>query len=129
MRIDQFLWCIRLFKSRNLATNACKKGHIRINEQTVKPSREVLPTDVVWVRKEQIWRSFEVLDIPKSRMGAKWVNIYCMETTPKEAFELQEFQALSRVLEREKGTGRPTKKDRRSIDILKENKPPDSANS
>lgn len=120
MRIDQYLWCIRLFKSRNISSTACRKGHVRINDQAVKPSREVFPMDTIQVRKEQVWRKFEVLDIPKSRMGAKLVSIYYTETTPKEAFSNQEIQALSKVSEREKGTGRPTKKDRRSIDSLQD---------
>lgn len=120
MRIDQFLWCIRLFKSRNMASTACKKGHVKLNDQVVKPSREVFPLDKIQLRKDQVWRKFEVLDIPKSRMGAKLVAIYVIETTPKEAFSSREFQSLSKVLDREKGTGRPTKKDRRSIDSLQD---------
>src|SRR5690606_9533132 len=71
MRIDKYLWSTRYYKTRNIATESCKKGHIRINDQVVKPSREVFPTDKVMVRKDQINYQFTVLDIPQSRVGAK----------------------------------------------------------
>ena len=82
----------------------------------VKPSREVLPLDRIEVRKEQIWYQMTVLDIPKSRVGAKLVDIYRQDTTPKTAFEQKEMQALDAFQPREKGLGRPTKKDRRSME-------------
>ena len=116
MRIDKYLWCIRLFKTRNLATNACKKGHVSINGQSVKPSREVLPTDKLLIRKNQINYEIRVLDIPESRVSAKWVSIYMEDLTPKEAFEHSELQKYSKEYYRKKGTGRPTKKDRRDIE-------------
>ncbi len=116
MRIDQYLWCVRYFKSRSLASQACRKGAIKINNATVKPSREVLPLDRIEVRKEQIWYQMTVLDIPKSRVGAKLVDIYRQDTTPKTAFEQKEMQALDAFQPREKGLGRPTKKDRRSME-------------
>lgn len=116
MRIDQYLWCVRYFKSRSLASQACRKGAIKINNATVKPSREVLPLDRIEVRKEQIWYQLTVLDIPKSRVGAKLVDIYRQDTTPKTAFEQKEMQALDAFQPREKGLGRPTKKDRRSME-------------
>ena len=116
MRIDQYLWCVRYFKSRSLASQACRKGAIKINNATVKPSREVLPLDRIEVRKEQIWYQMTVLDIPKSRVGAKLVDIYRQDTTPKTAFEQKEMQVLDAFQPREKGLGRPTKKDRRSME-------------
>ena len=82
MRIDQYLWCVRYFKSRNVASNACKKGQVKINGQVVKPSREVLRQDKLDIRKDQIIYQCTVLDIPKSRLGAKLVDIYRMDTTP-----------------------------------------------
>ncbi|MGD1980245.1 MAG: RNA-binding S4 domain-containing protein [Flavobacteriaceae bacterium] len=118
MRIDQFLWCIRLFKSRNMASNACKKGQVQINNQSVKPSREIIPTDHIQLRKNQLWRSFEVLDLPKTRVGAKLVGLYYLETTPTSLLEQEELQKLSATISRDQGTGRPTKKDRRDIDDL-----------
>ena len=118
MRIDQYLWCIRLFKSRNLASTICKKGQVKVNGQKAKPSREVLPLDRIEVRKDQLWRTFEILDIPKSRMGAKLVALYVIEKTDPSVFEHQELQNLSSNFQREQGSGRPTKKDRRDLDEL-----------
>ncbi|TVZ17329.1 RNA-binding S4 domain-containing protein [Maribacter sp. MAR_2009_72] len=116
MRIDKFLWSTRYFKTRNIASTACKKGHVKINGQTVKPGREVYPMDDIIVRKNQIDYKFTVLDIPKSRVGAKLVDIYRKDTTPKEAFEHNELLQYSKDYYRKKGIGRPTKKDRREID-------------
>ncbi|TXN34328.1 RNA-binding S4 domain-containing protein [Flagellimonas hymeniacidonis] len=116
MRIDKYLWCIRYYKTRNVATNAVKKGHVRINDSVVKPSREVYPMDKVVVRKNQIDYQLTVLDIPESRMGAKLVDIYRKDTTPKEAFTHTELLKSAKEHYRKKGLGRPTKKDRRDID-------------
>lgn len=116
MRIDKFLWSTRYFKTRNIASTACKKGHAKINGQTAKPSREVFPMDEVTIRKNQINYKFTVLDIPPSRIGAKLVDIYRKDTTPKEAFEHNELLQYSKDYYRKKGIGRPTKKDRREID-------------
>ena len=119
MRVDQYLWCIRIFKSRNIASNACKKGHVQLNGQISKASREILPLDKLEIRKNQVWRIFEVLDIPKSRIGAKLISIYVIEKTEKSAFKHNELQVLSGKISRDQGSGRPTKKERRDIDDLK----------
>lgn len=116
MRIDKFLWCTRYFKTRSLATDAIKKGHVTVNEQTAKPSREIYPMDKIVLRKNQINYQLTVLDIPSNRVGAKLVDIYRKDTTPKEAFEHLELLKYSKDYYRTKGTGRPTKKDRRDID-------------
>ena len=116
MRIDKYLWCVRYFKTRNIATTACKKGHIRVNEAVVKPSREVYPMDKILVRLNQMNYQLTVLDIPPSRVGAKLVDIYRTDTTPKSEFEAQELLKYSKDYYRQKGEGRPTKKDRREID-------------
>ncbi|MDP5060787.1 MAG: RNA-binding S4 domain-containing protein [Maribacter sp.] len=116
MRIDKFLWSLRYFKTRNIATTACKKGHAKINGIAAKPGREVYPMDEIVVRKNQIDYKFTVLDIPPSRVGAKLVDIYRKDTTPKEAFEHNELLQYSKNYYRKKGVGRPTKKDRRDID-------------
>jgi len=118
MRIDKYLWCLRYFKTRNIATNACKKGHIKINDQVIKPSRDVYPSDMVTVRKNQINYSFRVLDIPPNRLGAKLIDIYRIDTTPKSEFEAQELLKYSKDYYRKKGSGRPTKKDRRDIEDI-----------
>mgnify|MGYP000047111737 FL=1 len=116
MRVDKYLWCIRYFKTRSLATEACKKGHVRINDSQVKPAREVYATDKITVRKNQINYIVQVIDTPKNRVGAKLVDIYRKDLTPKEAFEHLDLLKYSKDYYRKKGTGRPTKKDRRDIE-------------
>ncbi len=116
MRIDKFLWCVRYYKTRTLATTACKKGQIKVNGDLVKPSREVYPTDKIELRKNQINYQLTVNDIPPNRVSAKLVDIYRTDTTPKTEFEAQELLKYSKDYYRKKGTGRPTKKDRRDID-------------
>ncbi len=116
MRIDKYLWCIRYYKTRTLATTACKKGHVRVNDDVVKPSRDVFPQDIIILRKDQINYRLKVTDIPESRVGAKLVDLYRSDTTPKEQFEAQELLKYSKDYYRKKGVGRPTKKDRRDID-------------
>ena len=124
MRIDKYLWHIRYFKTRSIASKACKKGQVKVNGQAVKPSREVFPTDEVSVRKNQIDLQLIVLDIPKSRVGAKLVDIYRKDTTPKEAYEHAELLQKTKEHYRKKGTGRPTKKDRRDIEEYLDEGPP-----
>ncbi|GAA0756065.1 RNA-binding S4 domain-containing protein [Psychroflexus lacisalsi] len=121
MRVDKYLWAVRYFKTRSIATNACKKGHVKIGGESIKPSRNVYPTDKLEVRKNQINYQIEVLDLPKSRVGAKLVNIYCNDITPKENLEKLDLLKYSQDYYRKKGAGRPTKKDRRELDDLKEN--------
>lgn len=116
MRIDKYLWCIRYYKTRSIATEACKKGHITVNGQSAKASREVFPTDKITLRKDQILYQLTVLDLPPNRVGAKLVDIYRKDTTPAESFEHLELLKLSKDYYRSKGMGRPTKKDRRDID-------------
>ncbi|AOR25768.1 RNA-binding protein [Formosa sp. Hel3_A1_48] len=116
MRIDKFLWCLRYFKTRTIASNATKKGQVRVNESIVKPSREVYPTDEINVRINQVNYRMTVLDLPKSRVGAKLVDQYRQDTTPKSEFEAKELLKLAKEHYRKKGEGRPTKKDRRDIE-------------
>jgi len=92
-----------------------------VNQEIAKPSREVYPGDTIQLRKEQVHYSLEVLDIPENRVGAKLVNLYRVDTTPKEAFENQELLKFSQDYYRKKGTGRPTKKDRRDLEDFTEN--------
>ena len=116
MRIDKYLWCIRIYKTRSLATEACKKGHIKISGSNVKPSREIFGNELLLVRKEQINYQLKVLDIPGSRVGAKLVDQYRKDLTPKEEFEKNELLQFANEYYRKKGEGRPTKKDRRDIE-------------
>ncbi|MGJ8743191.1 RNA-binding S4 domain-containing protein [Polaribacter sp.] len=120
MRIDKYLWCIRVFKTRSLATTACKKGQVKIDLKSVKPSRDIYGDEQIMVRKNQINYQLKVLDIPESRVGAKLVDLYRKDITPKEAFEKTELLKFAKDYYRKKGTGRPTKKDRRDIDDYQE---------
>ena len=116
MRIDKYLWCIRVFKTRSIATTACKKGQVKIGNSNLKPSKEVFGDELILVRKNQINYQIKVLDLPKSRVGAKLVDLYRKDVTPKEEFEKNELLKYSKDYYRKKGTGRPTKKDRRDIE-------------
>ena len=121
MRVDKYLWSVRYYKTRSIATQACKKGAVRINDAAVKPSRDVYPGDNVTLRKNQINYSLRVIEVPKSRVGPKLVDLYRVDTTPKEAFKQQELLKYSKEYYRKRGMGRPTKKDRRDIeDYIKE---------
>ena len=116
MRIDKFLWCTRYYKTRSIATQAIQKGHVTVNGQAAKASREVYPTDKITVRRDQIKYLLTVLDVPASRVGPKLVDIYRKDETPPESFEHLELLRLSKEHYRAQGTGRPTKKDRRDLD-------------
>ena len=116
MRIDKYLWCVRYFKTRSIATQACKKGAVKSNNNPIKPSKEVYPGDNIQVRINQINYTFKVLELPKSRLGAKLVDQYRKDTTPKEAFEKLDLLNYSKDYYRKKGTGRPSKKDRRDLE-------------
>ena len=116
MRVDKYLWALRYFKTRNQATIACKKGAVRVNDAVVKPAREVYPGDRLQVRKNQVDYKLNVLDIPPSRVGAKLVDMYRQDTTPKESMETVEILKYAKDYYRKRGTGRPTKKDRRDLE-------------
>ena len=120
MRIDKYLWCVRYLKTRSIATLACKKGSVRVNGDIVKPSRDVYRGDLISLRNNQITYQLEVLDVPENRVGAKLVDLYRKDVTPKEAFETNEMLKYAKTYYRSKGVGRPTKKDRRDIDDFKE---------
>jgi|TARA_R100000789_G_scaffold97085_1_gene99301 ribosome-associated heat shock protein Hsp15 len=120
MRIDKYLWCIRVFKTRSIATTACKKGQVKIENANVKPSKEVFGNELIRVRKNQINYQIKVLDLPESRVGAKLVDLYRKDVTPKEEFQKNELLKYSKDYYRKKGTGRPTKKDRRDIEDFTE---------
>ena len=115
MRIDKYLWCVRYYKTRTIATTACKKSLVKVNNEKVKPSREIFITDKIELRKNQINYTLNVNDIPNSRVSAKLVDLYRTDTTPKKEFEARELLKYSKDYYRKKGVGRPTKKDRRDI--------------
>lgn len=116
VRIDKWLWAARVFKTRTIATEACKKGRISMNGITMKASRTVKVGDVVQVRKAPIIWSFKVLMATGNRVGAKLVPDVLQNVTTPEQLELLELSKLNGFIGRARGTGRPTKKDRRDID-------------
>lgn len=116
VRVDKWLWAVRVFKTRSQATEACRKGHVSIDDLPVKPSRIVHPDEIVKVRKAPIERSFKVLALAEKRMSAKLAADFVEDVTPPEELEIIEMQKNMRWLTRDRGTGRPTKKDRRDID-------------
>ncbi len=120
MRIDKFLWCIRFYKTRSLATEACKKNHIKIDQVPLKPAKEVFGGERITIRENQINHLIEVLDIPQNRVGAKLLELYRRDLTPKSEFENQEALKYAQDYYRKRGTGRPTKKDRRDLEDFKD---------
>lgn len=115
-RIDKWLWAARIYKTRTIAADACKKGRISINGAQAKPSRMIKPGDVINVKKSPITYSFKVLQAIEKRVGAKLVPEIMENVTSPEQYELLEMSKISGFIDRAKGTGRPTKKDRRSLD-------------
>jgi ribosome-associated heat shock protein Hsp15 len=103
-----------------MATTACKKGQVKIENSNVKPSKELFGNEQITVRKNQINYKIKVLDIPPSRVGAKLVDLYRKDLTPKEEFEKTELLKFAKDYYRKKGSGRPTKKDRRDIEGYQE---------
>jgi ribosome-associated heat shock protein Hsp15 len=116
VRIDKWMWATRIFKTRTIATDACKKNRISVGGVSVKPSRMIKEGDVVAVRKPPITYSFLVLDVTENRIGAKLVPQYFDNITPPEEYELLELNKISGFVNRAKGMGRPTKKERRELD-------------
>jgi ribosome-associated heat shock protein Hsp15 len=121
MRIDKFLWSIRFYKTRTIATEEIKKNRVAIGDSVVKSSKEVKEGDVIKIRKNQIDYKIKVIQIPKSRMGAKLVPLHIKDVTDKEQYELLKMRKMSQDYYRTRGEGRPTKKDRREMDDYVEN--------
>ena len=119
-RIDKWLWAARIFKTRSLAADACKNGRITFNGSTIKPSRMIKEGDTIHVKKSPITYSFKVLKAIEQRVGAKLIpEIYENVTDPKQ-YELLEMSRISGFVDRARGTGRPTKKERRALDAFVE---------
>lgn len=115
-RIDKWMWAARIFKTRTIAAEACKKGRISINGSQVKPARMVKPGDVVQVRKPPVTYSFKVLQAIEKRVGGKLVPEIMENVTTPDQYELLEMSKISGFVDRARGTGRPTKKERRDLD-------------
>ena len=117
-RIDKWLWAVRIYKTRSIAAEACKKGHIMVRDKAVKPSFLVRVGDIVQVKKSPITYSFKVLQCAENRVGAKLVPELMENVTPAEQYEALEMSRISGFVDRARGTGRPTKKERRSMDTF-----------
>ncbi len=115
-RLDKWLWAIRIFKTRSLAGSACRAGSVTVNELAAKPAREVHAGELIAVRQGLVLRTLRVIGVPRSRVGAKLVREFCEDLTPPEEFEKAKQMGVQQLLAREKGSGRPTKRDRRLMD-------------
>lgn len=120
VRIDKWLWAVRLFKTRSLAADACKKGKVVIQNIQVKPSRNIKIGDIVCIRKNPILFSFKVLALSENRMNAKLVSGFMENVTTADQLELLELAKLTGQTGRDRGAGRPTKKERRDIEEFTE---------
>ena len=115
-RLDKFLWAARIFKTRTIAADACKNGRVMIDGVKQKPSRMVKEGDVIQVRKPPITYSFKILQAIQNRVGAKLVPEIMENVTTPDQYELLEMNRISGFVNRARGTGRPTKKERRELD-------------
>ena len=118
VRLDKYLWSIRVFKTRTDATDACKGGKVRVNDINAKPAKEIKEGDIITARKGLITYTFKVIQPIDKRQGAKLVSEFALNLTPEE--EIQKLYRPTETinLQRDRGTGRPTKKDRRQMDDL-----------
>ena len=118
IRLDKYLWAVRIFKTRSDAADAIRQNRVTVNGSYAKPSREVKVGDMIAVRRERVNYSYKVLDIVSSRQPAKNVPLYCLNCTPQEELDKLNVPHETIFVFRERGMGRPTKKDRRDIDAL-----------
>ena len=119
VRIDKWLWMVRLFKTRSIATEACNAGKVKLNGENVKPSRDVRVGEVYEVHIGSLHKTVEVVGAPKSRVGAPLVPDYCTDLTPQSEYD--RIKTLKTQEFRPHGLGRPTKRERRQLDFIKEN--------
>ncbi len=117
-RVDKYLFAVRIYKTRSIAAEACKKGHIKRNGVELKPSNTLRVGDEFSVRKNPITYTYRVLQLTNNRLGAKLVPEYLQDITTPEQLELLELARLAGQNGRDRGTGRPTKKDRRDIEVF-----------
>ncbi len=118
-RIDKWLWTVRIFKTRSISTEECKKGRVKVNDADVKPSKEIKIGDTITIRKPPVIFTYIVKDIPKNRIGAKLVNDFLEDITPSDELAKLEPGYLAFQGIRPRGSGRPTKKERRTLDNIR----------
>ncbi len=121
LRIDKYLWAIRVYKTRTDATDACKGGKVRVNGADTKPSKPVRPGDTIVARKGAVTYTYKVLQLIDKRQGAKLVPLYAENLTPQEELDKLRAPVETFFLKRDRGAGRPTKKDRRQMESLWDN--------
>lgn len=119
IRIDKWLWAVRIFKTRSQAGEACKSGKVMINDISAKPSREVKIDDIITIRLRQLTKTVQVTGLLKNRVAAKFVINYLADLTPKEEYDKLKMTRETNYEHRQRGFGRPTKKERRLIEKLK----------
>ncbi|MDC1221187.1 RNA-binding S4 domain-containing protein [Salibacteraceae bacterium] len=120
MRIDKYLWHVRLTKTRSIASKNCTSEKVKLNGLNAKPSKEINLNDQISIRDNPTWRTFKVLDIPKNRVGAKLVGTYLLETTSEDDLgKIKMIQEMNRQNKFHGIVGRPTKRDRRDLDRFK----------
>ncbi len=115
VRIDKWLWAMRIFKTRSIATDACKKGRVSMGQATVKPSRTIKVGDIIDVKKPPITYTFRVKALTENRLGARLVPEYLENLTPKSQYDMLEMVKISGFVDRQKGLGRPTKREGREL--------------
>ena len=120
IRLDKYLWAVRIFKTRSDAADAVRNNRVMVNNAYAKPSREVKIGDLISVRRQAVTYQYKVLDLVSSRQGAKNVPQYCLDITPQEELDKLNAPRETIVVFRDRGTGRPTQKERREIDSLME---------
>lgn len=120
VRVDKWLWAMRVFKTRSMATDAVKKGRVSMGGVAVKPSRLVKEGDVIDVKKPPITYTFRVKAVSENRLGAKLVPDYLENITPQSQYDLLEMTRISGFVDRRKGLGRPTKRDSRELNAFRE---------
>jgi ribosome-associated heat shock protein Hsp15 len=118
VRLDKYLWAVRVFKTRSDAADAIRNNRVLVNDAYAKPSREVKEGDIISVKKMPVTYRYKVLELVSSRQGAKNVPQYCLNITPQEELDKLTVPRETIFVFRERGTGRPTKKERREIDAL-----------
>jgi len=120
IRIDKFLWSVRIYKTRSIASDECRKGRIIINDIQVKPSRTVLKNEIITVKKPPVIYSYRIIEPIGNRVSAKLVENFIEDLTPDEEKVKLDIRQTVGTIFRDKGTGRPTKKERRLIDKIKD---------
>jgi ribosome-associated heat shock protein Hsp15 len=121
IRIDKFLWSVRIYKTRSIASDECRKGRIIINDIQIKPSRTILKNEIITVKKPPVIYSYRVIEPIENRISAKLVEQFIEDLTSEEEKAKHDFRQAGGIVHRDKGTGRPTKKERRQIDRINDN--------